>query len=130
MINDEADKVTKELFDSLKNIYQNILESMKGSEFFFDWVYCILRHKINPNCSGWYADSPDWIKNKKATVNLINKKANECFQYAAKVALNYEEMEKNPERITNIKTFINEYKWKGINFPSGENDWKNFRKIM
>ena len=31
MINDEADKVTKEIFDSLKNSYQNNLESMKSS---------------------------------------------------------------------------------------------------
>ena len=28
MINDEADEVTEELFDSLKNRYQNNLESM------------------------------------------------------------------------------------------------------
>ena len=76
MINDEADKVTKELFDSLKNIYQNILESMKGSEFVFNWVHILYFtcHKINPNCCGSYTDSPDWIKNKKATVNPINKK--------------------------------------------------------
>ena len=32
MINNEADEVTKELFYSLKNRYQNNLESMKGSE--------------------------------------------------------------------------------------------------
>ena len=31
MINDEADEVKKELFDSLKKIYQNNSESMKGS---------------------------------------------------------------------------------------------------
>ena len=31
MINDEADKVTKNFFDSLKNNYQNNLESMKSS---------------------------------------------------------------------------------------------------
>ena len=31
MINDEADDVIEELFDSLKNRYQNNLESMKGS---------------------------------------------------------------------------------------------------
>ena len=37
-INDEADEVKKELFDSLKNRYQNNLESMKGSEFFFNYV--------------------------------------------------------------------------------------------
>ena len=30
MINDEADEVVKELSDSLKNRYQNKLESMKG----------------------------------------------------------------------------------------------------
>ena len=35
IINTEADKVIKELFDSLKNTYQSNLESMKGSEFVF-----------------------------------------------------------------------------------------------
>ena len=33
MINDEADEVIKGLFDSLKNRYQNNLESMKDSVF-------------------------------------------------------------------------------------------------
>ena len=37
MMNDEANKVIKELFDSLKNIYQANLESMKSSEFVFDY---------------------------------------------------------------------------------------------
>ena len=35
IINDEADEVTKELFDSLKNRYQNNLESIKVSELVF-----------------------------------------------------------------------------------------------
>ena len=39
MINDEADKVIKQLFGSLENRYQNNLESMKGSEFVFDYVH-------------------------------------------------------------------------------------------
>ena len=40
MINDEADVFIKEIFDSLKNRYQNNLESMKSSEFVFDswWI--------------------------------------------------------------------------------------------
>ena len=33
MINDEADEVIKELFDSLKNRYQNNLESIKNRGF-------------------------------------------------------------------------------------------------
>ena len=38
MINDEADEVIKELFDSLKNRYQNNLLRMKISEFVFDYI--------------------------------------------------------------------------------------------
>ena len=38
MITDEADEIIKELFDSLKNRYQNNLESIKGIEFVFDYV--------------------------------------------------------------------------------------------
>ena len=33
IINDEEDEVIKKLLDSLKNRYQNNLESMKGSEY-------------------------------------------------------------------------------------------------
>ena len=72
MINDEAEEV----FDSVKNRYQNNLESMKGSEFVFDYIHLLYYkcHKINPNRGGSYLNSPDWIKNEKATVNPINKK--------------------------------------------------------
>ena len=63
IMNDEADKVIKERFDSLKYIYiyQNSLESIKDSEFHFDYVHLLdyKRHKINPNCGGLYIDSPD-----------------------------------------------------------------------
>ena len=38
MISDEADEVIKKLFDSLKNRYQNNLQSMRGSEFVFDYA--------------------------------------------------------------------------------------------
>ena len=45
---------------------------------------------MNPNRGGSYIDSPDWIKNKKATINAISKNNNKFFQYAVTVALNYE----------------------------------------
>ena len=84
-------------------------------------------HKINLNHSGSYINSPDWIK--KAIINPINKKDNKCFQYAITVALNYEEIKKDPQRITKIKPFINKYNWKGINFPK-KMIGKKLRKIM
>ena len=56
MMNDEADEFIKELFDSLKNRYQNNLESMKSSDFVFDYVHLLHYkcHKINPNRGGSY----------------------------------------------------------------------------
>ena len=78
------------------------------------------------NCSGSYTDSPELIKNKKATTNIINKKDNKCLQYNVTVALIHGKIRKNPERITKIKLFINKYKWDGINFPSEKDDQKNF----
>ena len=82
MINDEADEIIRELFYSLKNRYQNNLEPMKGSEFFYDYVQLLYYkyHKINPNRGGSYIDSLDWIKHKKAAINPINRKDNKCFQ--------------------------------------------------
>ena len=52
MINDEADESIKELYDSLKNRYQNNLESVKGSEFVFDYIQLVYYecHKTSPNC--------------------------------------------------------------------------------
>ena len=38
IINDGADEFTKELFNSLKNRYQNNLESVKSTKFVFDYV--------------------------------------------------------------------------------------------
>ena len=59
-------------------------------------------------------------------INPINKKDNKCFQYTVTVALNYEEIKKDPQRITKIKPFINKYNWEGINYPSGKDNCKKF----
>ena len=50
MINDGADEVTKKLFYSLKDRYQNNLESKKCSEFVFDYVH-LLYYKCHKNIS-------------------------------------------------------------------------------
>ena len=42
--------------------------------------------------------------------------------------LNYEEIKKDPQRITKIKPFINKYNWEGINYPSEKDDWKKFER--
>ena len=53
---------------------------------------------------------------QKATINPKNKD-DKCFQYASTVALNYQNIEKDPQRISKIKPFIGQYNWKEISFP-------------
>ena len=56
MMNDEADEVVEKISELLKDRYQNNLESLKGSEFVFDYVYLLYYkcHKINPSRGGLY----------------------------------------------------------------------------
>ena len=77
---------------------------MRESNFIFDSVqllYCKC-HKINFKYGVSYTDL---IKKKKATINSKNLD-DKFFQYAVIVALNYEENESHPQRVSNIKPFI------------------------
>ena len=126
----DVNEVIDELFESLCSKYQGNLETLiNGSDFIFDSVQLMYYkyHKVNFRRGGSYIDSPDWIKKKKATINPKDTD-DKCFQYAVTVALNYEEIKWNPERVSNIKPFINKYDWKGINYPSKIDDWKTFEK--
>ena len=74
-----------------------------------------------------YLKSPDWILHKRVTINPKTK-GNKCFQYSIAVALNHQEIENHPERISNIKPFIDMYNWKIIDFPTGIKDSENFER--
>ena len=68
------------------------------------------------NRGGSYIDSPKWLKNKKASTNPKNN-YKKYFQYAITVALNHEQIKKDPQRITKIKPFIDQYNSKELDFP-------------
>ena len=75
--------------------YQEGLEkSMKGSDFVFDSVDLLYYklHKISLNRGGSYIDSPEWLKNKRSTINPKNINDDKCFQYSVTVALNHEQI--------------------------------------
>ena len=90
----------------------------------FDWVHLSYYkcNKINIKLGRSYIDSPDWIKNIKVTISPINKKDNKGFQYDITATSNHEEIKEDPQRITNLKPFINKYNWEGMNYPS-EKKW-------
>ena len=100
---------------------------MKGSEFVYNGVDLLHYHlqKISLKRGGSYVDSSKWQKNKKATINPKNND-DKCFQYALTVASKYQNIKNNPERISKISPFINQYNWKERNFPAHKKDWKKF----
>ena len=126
MLSSETDEIIEELFEYFLQKYQEGLEeNMRGRKFVFDSVDLLYYelHKINLNRGGSYIDSPKWLK--KTTINPKNN-LGKCLQYALTVALNYQNIKNNPERITKINPFIDQYNWKEIHFPSNKTDWKMF----
>ena len=73
---------------------------MKKATLFFDSVDALYKfHKIRLKRGGSDIDSPEWTKNKKATINPKNKKDDKCFQYAITAALNYQQINNHPKNI-------------------------------
>ena len=124
----DTDEIIKGLFESFLQKYEeNLQEQMKGSEFEFDGVNFLYYdfNKISINRGGSYIDSPKCLKDKKSTISPINNNY-KCFQYAVTLALNLDKIRKNPQRISKIKPFIDQYNWKDIDFPSTSKDWRKF----
>ena len=80
------------------------------------------------NRGGLCTDSSKQLQNKKAAINpKIND--DKCFQYALTVALNYNNIKKDPHNIksiSKIKPFIDQQDWKETGFPAQQKDWKKF----
>ena len=65
-----------------------------------------------------------WLRSKnEAIINDDND-----FQNALDDALNFENIERDPQRISKLKPYINKYNWEGIKFPAGPKDWKKFER--
>ena len=59
--------------------------------------------KISLNRGGSYIECPEWLKNKKATINTKNND-DKCLQYASTVALDYKKKKKKSRK--NIKNQV------------------------
>ena len=126
VIGDDNDDIIEELFRSFLQKYEEHLQhKMRGSDFEFDGVNFLYYdfNTISLNRGGSYIDSPKWLKDKKSTTNPKNND-HKCFQYAVKLALNLDKINKHLQRISKIKPSIDQYNWKDIDFPSTSKDWR------
>ena len=67
-----------------------------------------------------YIMSPDWIANKKATINPKNEKDNKCFQWPIIAGLNYNKI--NEQELKKLLKFRRD----DTDSSSYQRDWEEF----
>ena len=98
-LGNETDDIIKGLINSFLNNYQKeeiILRN--GSNFVFESVDLLSYHihKTSLKRGKSYMKSPEWVVNKRATINPKNGD-NKCFQYSITVALHHQDIENHSE---------------------------------
>ena len=82
----DTENITDTVFNTILNRIQRAMETSneRGSGFTYDSVRLLYYHfqRIDIRRGGSYIASPDWIVNKKATINPKTEKDNECFKWS------------------------------------------------
>ena len=77
----ETDDIIEKLFDSFGKISRRIRRKVEKSNLVFNSVDALYYklHRTSLDRGGSYIDSPEWLKNKKATINPKSKKNDKIF---------------------------------------------------
>ena len=99
--------------------------ALLNSRFVFDeFLYLDVNfHQLNLTRGSSYLPLPDWLARKKAIVNPHNDDE-ECLKWsviaAEKVGM------KDPQRVSNLRKFTDNYDWSGLEFPVSIKDIGKF----
>ena len=108
-LGNETDDIVESLTNSFLNNYKREQQvSREKSNLIFDSVDLIQYkfHKTSLKRGSSYIKSPEWIANKKATINPKNARCNYCFMYSIVVALNHQNIQNHPERMKKYYTIF------------------------
>ena len=103
----EPNDTINELLKSFLNNYQNEEKILRnGSNFVFESVDLLSYHihKTSLKRGNLHIKSPEWILNKRATINPKNND-NKCFEYSIIIALHHQQIGSHLERMSNIDFF-------------------------
>ena len=123
---DDVDKWIKVSRDVIEGHIESYTE--KGSGWYFKEVEKLEIHttEFNPTKGSSYIPLPEWIKNKKAIVNIKNKD-DKCFSWCI---LRYLHPKwRDEERIKDLEKYEFSLNTKGITFPMNINNITKFEKF-
>ena len=99
--------------------------ALLNSRFVFDEFLCldVNFHQLNLMRGSSYLPLPDWLVSKKAIVNSHNDDE-ECFKWSV-IAVENAGM-KDPQRVSNLRKFMDNYDWSGLELPVSIKDIGKF----
>ena len=80
-------------------------------------------HKLNLTRGSSYLPLPDWLARKRA-MNYPHNNDEECFKWSVITAENVGM--KNPQQVSNLRKFTDNYDWSGLKFPVSTKDIGKF----
>ena len=119
----ETDQIVDGMIANMKFQIEN--PALLNSRFVFDeFLYLDVNfHQLNLTRGSSYLPLPDWLARKKAIVNPHNNDE-ECFKWSVitveKVGM------KDPQRLSNLRKFMDNYDWSGLEFPVSIKDIGRF----
>ena len=116
-------KIVNEMIANMKFQIEN--PALLNSRFVFDEVLHLETnfYQLNFTRGNSYLPLPDWLVKKKAIINPHNEDE-ECFKWAVLTAENIGM--KDPQRVSNLRKFTNNYDWSGLKFPVSIENIKDF----
>ena len=119
----ETDQIVDGMITNMKFQLEN--PALLNSRFVFDeFLYLDVNfHQLNLTMGSSYLPLPDWLVRKKAIVNPHNDDK-ECFKWSVIAAENAGM--KDPQRVSNLRKFMDNYDWSGLEFPVSIKDIGKF----
>ena len=110
----EPDHIVDGMIDNMKFEIEN--PALLNSRFVFDEVLYldVNFHQLNLTRGSSYLPLRGWLARKKVIVNPHNDDE-ECFKWAVITAENVGM--KDPQRVSNLRKFTDNYDWSGLKFP-------------
>ena len=117
----DLDQIVDGMIAHMKTQIEN--SALLNSRFRFDEVLFlnINFHWLNLTRGSSYIPLPDWLARKKVIINPQNDHE-ECFKRAVITALKWTDIKSNPERVSNLRKFADNYNWSGLKFPVSTKD--------
>ena len=119
----EPNQIVDRMIANMKFQIEN--PALLNSRFVFDeFLYLDVNfHQLNLTRGSSYLPLPDWLARKKAIVNPYNDDE-DCFKWSVIAAENVGM--KDPQRVSNLRKFTDNYDWSGLEFPVSIKDIGKF----